>query len=76
MDVSIERFGESQKQIKVELQNKKGQLIETYWFKEDGEFIDAEGSGIMHTFTGKMTFPERGTWILVIDGEKTQPFKN
>ena len=76
VDISIERFGESKKEIQVELQNKKGKVIDKQWFKEEGEFIDARGSGILHTFTGKLTFPEKGTWILVIDGEKTQPFKN
>ncbi|QTD42872.1 hypothetical protein [Sporosarcina sp. Te-1] len=76
VDVTIERFGESKKQIKVELLNRKGQMINTQWFKEEGEFIDAGRSDILHTFAGKLTFPERGTWILVIDGEKTKPFKN
>lgn len=76
VDISIERFGESKKEIKVELQNKKGKTVETQWFQEDGEFIDAGRFDILHTYRGKLTFPEKGTWILVIDGEKTQPFKN
>lgn len=71
----IESSVESGKEIVVKLLNHKGNMEAEHVFMQDGVFSAASGGYIYH-YHGKIAFPDRGTWSLLIDGEKTKPFKN
>lgn len=74
-DLTIESTVESGEQIVVKLLNNKENIVSEHVFIQDGTFISASGGYIYH-YDGKIVFPNRGTWSLLIDGEKTKPFKN
>ena len=59
---------ESGKEIEVKVLNNKGNIVSEHVFIQDGIFTVA-GSFIYH-YQGNLKFPERGTWTLLIDGEK------
>lgn len=71
----IESSVESEKGIEVELLNMDGSIVSEQVFIQDGTFSAALGGYIYH-YRGDIKFPEHGTWTLLINGEKTQPFKN
>ena len=74
-EVTIESPVQSRKEIEVKLLNHKGNIVSEHVFIQDGIFNDASGGSIYH-YDGKIAFPNRGTWSLLIDGEKTKPFNN
>ena len=74
-DLTIESPVESGKEIEVKLLNHEGNIVSEHVFIQDGIFHDASGGSIYH-YDGKIAFPNRGTWSLLIDGQKTKPFKN
>ena len=73
-EVYIESSVESGKEIEVKVLNKKGSIVSEHVFIQNGGSTVA-GSFIYH-YQGNVKFPEQGTWTLLIDGEKTQSFKN
>lgn len=73
-EIYIESSVESGKEIEVKVLNKKGSIVSEHVFIQNGGGTVA-GSFIYH-YQGNFKFPEHGTWTLLIDGEKTQPFKN
>lgn len=73
-EITIESSVESEKGIEVKLLNNKGRIISEHTFNQGGSYIVA-GRYVYH-YSGNITFPERGTWTLLIEGEKTKPFKN
>ena len=73
-EIYIESSVESGKEIEVKVLNKKGSIVSEHVFIQNGGFTVA-GSFIYH-YQGNIKFPEKGTWALLINGEKTQPFKN
>jgi len=73
-EIYIESSVESGNEIEVKVLSKKGSIVSEHVFIQDGRSIVA-GSIIYH-YQGNVEFPEQGTWTLLIDGEKTQPFKN
>lgn len=73
-EITIESSVESEKGIEVKLLNNKGRIVSEHIFNQDGSFTRA--GRYMYSYSGNMTFPKQGTWMLLIDGEKTKPFKN
>ncbi|MBO0602310.1 hypothetical protein I2483_11595 [Sporosarcina sp. E16_3] len=73
-EIYIESSVESGKEIEVKVLNKKGSIVSEHVFIQNGGSTVA-GSFIYH-YQGNLKFPEKGTWALLINGEKTQPFKN
>lgn len=73
-EITIESSVESEKGIEVKLLNNKGRIMSEHIFNQGGSYIVA-GKNIYH-YSGNITFPESGTWTLLIEGEKTKPFKN
>jgi hypothetical protein len=74
-EIYIESPAESGKKIEVKLINKKGSIVSEQIFIQDGTFIAGSGGYIYH-YSGNIKFPERDTWKLLINGEKTKSFKN
>ena len=74
-EVFIESTVDSGKEIKVRLKNNKGSIISEQAFKQDGMFTTTAGVPIYH-YNGSIKFPEKGTWTLEINGQKTRPFTN
>jgi len=74
-EVYIESSVESGKEIEVKLLNQKGEIVSEHVFIQDGTFIAIKG-GYIYQYRGSIKFPEKGTWKLLINGEKTKPFKN
>lgn len=74
-EVDIESSVESGEKIEVKLLNQKGKIVSAHVFIQDGTFIAGTG-GYIYQYRGSMKFPEKGTWKLLINGEKTKPFKN
>ena len=72
--ITIESSLESEKGIVVKLLNNKGRIVSEHIFNLDSSFTRA--GSYMYNYSGNMTFPKQGTWTLLIDGEKTKPFKN
>ncbi|MFC7373225.1 hypothetical protein ACFQPF_16410 [Fictibacillus iocasae] len=67
----------NKKEIKVQLLNEKGKVVDSEVFKGKGlSGIDAETSQKEYGYSGGLIIPDKGTWSLVIDGEKTLPFNN
>ncbi|MFC0189498.1 hypothetical protein ACFFJY_14435 [Fictibacillus aquaticus] len=64
------------KEIMVQLMNKEGKLIKEERFKRTDTFTDDDSSQVIYQYDGKIELPEKGTWMLIIDGERTQVFKN
>ena len=75
-EINITSISGDKKEIEVKLLNEKGDMVSEHIFIQDGEFIDAATSQTMYNYVGKMEFVEKGTWKLVIDGEKTNSFSN
>lgn len=75
IEITIESSVESKKGIEVKLLNKQGSIVSEHIFNQDGSFINGSGGYIYH-YSGNMIFPENGTWMLLIEGEKTKTFKN
>ena len=73
-EIYIESSVESGKKIEVKVLNKKGSIVSEHVFIQNGGSTVA-GSFIYH-YQGNLKFPEKGTWALLINGERTQPFKN
>jgi hypothetical protein len=74
-EVYIESSVESGKEIEVKLLNKNGKTVSEHVFIQDGTFIAVKG-GYIYEYRGSINFPEKGTWKLLINGEKSKPFKN
>lgn len=74
-ELTIESPIESGKEIEVKLLDDKGSIVSEHLFIQDDIFIAASGGYIYH-YNGKITFPERDTWSLLINGEQTKPFNN
>lgn len=75
VEVFIEGTLDSGKEIKVKLKNSKGRIVSEQNFKQEGIFTTTTGVPTYH-YNGSIEFPERGTWELEIDGQKTAPFTN
>jgi hypothetical protein len=73
-EITIESPFEIQKEIEVKLLNDKGSIVSEHILNQDGSVTQA-GDYIYH-YRGNITFPEQGTWTLLIDGEKTKSFRN
>lgn len=73
-EITIESSVESDKGIEVKLLNTKGRIVSEHIFDQVGSSI-AAGEDMYH-YNGNIIFPEQGTWTLLINGEKTKPFKN
>ncbi len=73
-EVTIEGSFESDKGIEVKLLDTKGSVVSEHIFNQDGSFTRAGRD--LYSYSGNITFPKQGTWTLLIDGEKTKPFKN
>lgn len=73
-EITIESSLESEKGVVVKLLNNKGRIVSEHIFNQDGSFTRA--GRYMYSYSGNMTFPKQGTWTLLIEGEKTKPFKN
>ncbi len=73
-EITIEGSFESDKGIEVKLLDNKGSVVSEHVFNQDGSFT-REGQ-YMYSYSGNITFSKQGTWTLLIDGEKTKPFKN
>ncbi|MFC5590864.1 hypothetical protein ACFPRA_18445 [Sporosarcina soli] len=73
VETYIESSLGSEKEIKVELLNEMGMIVFEDTFVREG---DAADSHRLYLFSGKIMFPEKGNWTLLINGEKTRPFKN
>ena len=74
-ELIIESSRESDKEIEVKLLNGQGNIVSEHIFIQDGTFIGGTGGYIYH-YSGNIKFPDQDTWTLLIDGEKTKPFKN
>ncbi|MEK5068492.1 hypothetical protein [Sporosarcina sp. FSL K6-1508] len=59
---------ENGKEIEVKLLNNKGKVI--------SEHVFFQNTPQDNYYYGSIKFPEKGIWKLMINGEKTQPFKN
>ena len=66
-EMIIVSSGESVNEIEVKLLNNKGKIVSEHVFIHNA---------LTDYYYGNIKFPERGTWTLVIDGEKSKPFKN
>lgn len=75
-EVIIEKSGNGEKEIIVELRTPAGKLISTQTFHRDGYAIHAPTAQKLLMYYGSLTFPNKGKWVLVIDGEKTSTFQN
>lgn len=73
-ELTIESSFENEKEIEVKLLDNKGSVLSEHMFNQDGSFTRA--GRYMYSYSGNITFPKQGTWMLLIDGEKTKPFKN
>ncbi|KAA0944371.1 hypothetical protein FQ087_19910 [Sporosarcina sp. ANT_H38] len=73
-EIYIESSKESGKEIEVKVLSKKGNIISEHVFIQNGKATVA--GSFIYQYQGDLKFPEQGTWTLLIDGEKTQPFKN
>lgn len=76
VEINIESFAASKKEITVQLVDKRGNVVANEEFVLTDYYINASDSNTIQIYSGKIKFPERGTWRLIIDGEKTKPFKN
>lgn len=74
-ELIIESPVESGKEIEVKLLDDKGNIVSEHLFIQGDTFIAASGGYIYH-YSGKIAFPDKGSWTLLIDGEKTKSFKN
>ncbi|MBS4176258.1 hypothetical protein [Lederbergia citrea] len=75
-EISIESTWEDKKDIEVQLINNKGKIVEQKTFSQVGQYIDSATLKPLYAFQGKLMFPKKGIWTLVIDGEKTETFSN
>ncbi|MFS0577263.1 hypothetical protein AB1K83_16630 [Sporosarcina sp. 179-K 3D1 HS] len=75
-ELYIEKYGNGKREITVELRTSSGKLVSTQTFQRDADALHAPTSKKLLIYQGVMNFPKKGKWILVIDGEKTKPFKN
>ena len=66
-EISIVSSVESVKEIEVKLLNNKGKIVSEHVFIHNA---------LTALYYGNIKFPERGTWTLLIDGEKSKSFKN
>lgn len=76
VEINIESFTMSKKEIAVQLVDKRGNTVANEKFILSDHYVNASNSNVVKIYSGKIKFPERGTWRLIIDGEKTNPFKN
>ncbi|HEY4552826.1 MAG TPA: hypothetical protein VIG80_06505, partial [Bacillaceae bacterium] len=75
-EMFIESTWKDKKKIEVRLLNKWGKTVQKTTFKGEHSGIDAKTMKSLYMFSGKLEFPEKGTWRLEIDGEKTGKFEN
>ncbi|WP_144460278.1 hypothetical protein [Siminovitchia fortis] len=75
-DMTIESSGKDKKKIGVQLLNEDGKTVSEHTFVQETEHIDASTNSPIYIYGGKLSFPEKGTWKLKIDGEETGSFEN
>ena len=75
-EVFIEKHNDGKGEISVEVRTSKGELVSTQIFQRDGEAVHAPTAKKLLFYHGTLSFPEKGEWFLVIDGEKTGIFQN
>ncbi|KAA0549078.1 hypothetical protein FZW96_03965 [Bacillus sp. BGMRC 2118] len=76
MLISIESSWKEKKEIQVKLINERNEEVELKTFHYDAMYDDAKTGEPIYSFTGPLTFPNKGTWKLEIDGEVSPSFKN
>ncbi|WP_010095139.1 hypothetical protein [Ornithinibacillus scapharcae] len=72
----IESSWQEKKELEVKLLNKDGIAIEEAIFLLEATNLDASTNEPVYLFNGSLTFPYKGAWSLLIDGEKTNLFNN
>lgn len=75
-DMTIESLGKDKKRISVQLLNRKGEAVGDYTFIQEAAQMDAATNRSIFLYDGKLEFPEKGEWVLRIDGETTGRFEN
>ncbi|GIN19912.1 hypothetical protein [Siminovitchia fordii] len=75
-DMTIESLGKNKKKIDVQLLSEDGKIVSEHTFVQEAEHIDGLSNSPVYIYAGKLSFPEKGYWMLKIDGEKTQRFEN
>jgi len=62
--------------VEVQLLDEEGNVLDHSVFIQDVMYYDSETLNEVFGYTGTLTFPYKGTFILEIDGERTKPFQN
>ncbi|MBM6616424.1 hypothetical protein [Bacillus suaedaesalsae] len=73
---SIESSWKEKNEIEVKLMNEKKEVVDLQTFHHDALYYDAKTGDPIYSFTGTLTFPNKGTWKLEIDGEVSNSFTN
>jgi predicted RNA polymerase sigma factor len=76
MEFMIDSNQKKKQEIEILIKNEEGINVYQQMFTQDAEYIDAETGEPIYSYTDKLVFPKTETWTLIIDGEKTKPFKN
>lgn len=72
----MEGTGEKQEKVSVQLLDDTGTLADESLFVNTGKGIDAVTNKPIYLYEGNLAFPKKGTWVLKINGDSTQPFTN
>ncbi|MEN2465664.1 hypothetical protein [Ornithinibacillus sp. FSL M8-0202] len=75
-EISIESSWKDKEEIEVTLLDENGIEVDSDNFLQNATNIDSATNNPIYLYSGSLSFPEKGTWVLVIDGEKTEVFDN
>ncbi|WP_186672177.1 hypothetical protein [Sporosarcina sp. BP05] len=73
-EIYIEGSVNSGKEIELKVLNKKGSIASEHIFIQNGGSIIA--GSFIYNYQVNLKFPKKGTRALLINGERTPPFKN
>lgn len=73
LELSIESSLGMKEEIDVVVLDRKERIVSEHLFMREG---DGSEEATLHFYEGRILLPGHGTWSLLVDGEKTQPFQN